>query len=435
VVTFGLGEQDGGLLMYSDDIAIQVSSVSKTYTMYKRPSDQLKQLILGEKRACLRKFTALHQLSLTIPKGRTVGIVGRNGSGKSTLLQIIAGVLTPTTGHVQVNGRVAALLELGAGFNPEFTGRENVFLNASILGVAPEEVERKYKEIVDFAEIGEFIDQPVKTYSSGMFVRLAFAVSTLTDPDIVIIDEALSVGDEKFQRKCYDHLEKLREKGCTILFVTHSMKIVEQICDYAYLIDNGYLVGEGKPKDVIDQYHMLLYSMENDHFKALNQQEPLRVVDQQSSLETTMPEVVAEKKSGITSIKMYNDRNEEVYFFKSGEKSRITMKIEVDHDVDDVSIGIRIKSTEGIEVYGTSTAYYDEQYNLRKDRPLIISFYQELTLVSGTYHLSVAVAKKTTSNDMFYIDKLSDHIVFKVDEMPIRGTGIANLKSRIVVEG
>jgi ABC-type polysaccharide/polyol phosphate transport system ATPase subunit len=394
----------------------------------------LKQSILGNRKKYYREFTALNKISFQIKKGSTVGIVGRNGSGKSTLLQIIAGILTPTTGKVKVNGRIAALLELGAGFNPEFTGRENVYLNASILGIEEEVIKRRFDEIVEFSEIGNFIDQPVKTYSSGMFVRLAFSVATLTNPEIVIIDEALSVGDEKFQRKCYNHLENLKNKGCTILFVSHSMRTVEQICDYAYLLDYGKLLGEGEPKKIIDQYHLLLYSQENDILKNLNHS--IHIPEQNEEIEEENENNEEGKITRIEHVGMYNINGEESYVFYSGARSRIVLKIVSDIPQDDVQVGLRIKTTHGVEVYGTSSAYYNMGLRLEAKKPVYISFEQNLRLVAGTYHVSVAIAKKIGANDMIYFDKLSDFLLFKVEEIPLTGTGIANLDSRIdVLEG
>ncbi|MBI3469648.1 MAG: ABC transporter ATP-binding protein [Planctomycetes bacterium] len=237
---------------------ISIRNLGKCYRVYARPADRLKQALFRRKRQYYREVWALRDVSLEIAPGQTVGLVGRNGSGKSTLLQLICGTLTPTTGQVEVRGRVAALLELGAGFNPEFTGRENVHLNAAILGLSKSEIDSRYDEIVAFSEIGDFIEQPVKTYSSGMYVRLAFAVATCAEPDILIVDEALAVGDEAFQRKCFARLQQFKERGGTILFVSHSSAAVIELCDTAHLLDRGERLLSGRPKTVIGQYHKLL---------------------------------------------------------------------------------------------------------------------------------------------------------------------------------
>src|SRR5439155_24116074 len=233
--------------MFSEEIAVRVSDLSKCYHIYDRPPDRLKQSVLPKLQRLIRKpprqyyreFWALKDVSFEVKKGESVGIIGRNGSGKSTLLQLICGTLSPTSGSVETNGRVAALLELGAGFNPEFTGRENVYMNGAVLGLSQEEIDARFDDIAAFADIGDFIDQPVKTYSSGMYVRLAFAVSINVDPKILVVDEALAVGDELFQRKCYSRIENIKDSGATILLVTHSATPVAQMCAQALLLDRG----------------------------------------------------------------------------------------------------------------------------------------------------------------------------------------------------
>ncbi len=244
----------------SSDLAIRVAGLGKAFAIYDKPHHRLLQQILPGRRAWHREFHALHDVSFEVRRGETVGIVGRNGSGKSTLLQIVCGTLAPSAGTVEVHGRIAALLELGAGFNPEFTGRENVYLNGTVLGLTRAEVEARFDAIAAFADIGEFIDQPVKSYSSGMYVRLAFAVAIHVVPDILVVDEALSVGDEAFQRKCYARIQRLREDGATVLFVSHSAGTVIELCSRAILLDRGECLAIGTPKHVIARYHKLLYA-------------------------------------------------------------------------------------------------------------------------------------------------------------------------------
>jgi lipopolysaccharide transport system ATP-binding protein len=252
----------------AEDFAIRVSNLSKNYQIYETPRDRLKQFVLPRlqrmagqaPKQYYREFRALNDVSFEVRKGETVGIIGRNGSGKSTLLQIICGTLTPTDGTVETRGRIAALLELGSGFNPDFTGRENVYLNASVLGLPQEEIEMRFDDIAAFADIGDFIDQPVKTYSSGMVVRLAFAVAINVDPEILIIDEALSVGDELFQRKCFSRIEAIRATGATILFVSHAGSTIVELCDRAVLMDAGEKLATGLPKQIVGRYQKLLYA-------------------------------------------------------------------------------------------------------------------------------------------------------------------------------
>jgi homopolymeric O-antigen transport system ATP-binding protein len=238
-------------------VAVRVAGLCKAYHVYDRPIDRLKQFLIRGRRRFYRDFWALRDVSFELAPGEAFGIVGRNGSGKSTLLQILAGTLAPTSGEVVVNGRVAALLELGAGFSPEFSGRENVLLSGAVMGLTRAEIESRFDEIVDFAEIGEFIDQPVKTYSSGMFVRLAFAVQTAIDPDVLIVDEALAVGDIFFRQKCYARIRKLRDKGCALLFVSHAVTEVEQLCERALLLDHGSARFVGPAPETIKRYYLV----------------------------------------------------------------------------------------------------------------------------------------------------------------------------------
>ena len=246
----------------SSEVSITVNALNKSFPVYEKPHHRLLQMLSSRsaKHRWFREFHALQNINFEIHKGETVGIVGRNGSGKSTLLQLLCGTLTPSTGSVEVNGRIAALLELGAGFNPDFTGRENVFLNGTVLGLTRREIESRFDEITAFADIGEFIDQPVKSYSSGMYVRLAFAVAIHVQPDILVVDEALSVGDEAFQRKCYARIERIRNDGATVLFVSHSASTVLELCSRAILLDHGEVLAIGAPKMVVSRYQKMLYA-------------------------------------------------------------------------------------------------------------------------------------------------------------------------------
>ncbi|CAE6509066.1 O-antigen export system ATP-binding protein RfbB [Nitrosomonas nitrosa] len=238
--------------------AIRIQNLGKCYQLYAQPKDRLKQFLWRGKRQFYQELWALREINLQVMPGEVIGIVGRNGSGKSTLLQLICGTLTPTCGEIQVKGRLAALLELGAGFNPEFTGRENIWLNAAIMGLSQDEIAERIEQIIDFSEIRDFIDQPVKTYSSGMYVRLAFSVAVSVDPDILIIDEALSVGDGSFARKSFNRIMQLKDNGRTILFCSHSLFQIESLCTRVLWINQGRLMAEGEPKDVVSAYQTFL---------------------------------------------------------------------------------------------------------------------------------------------------------------------------------
>jgi len=244
----------------SPDIAISVRNLSKKYKLYDSPQHRLREALHPLRKKYHRDFWALKDVSFEVKKGENIGIMGKNGCGKSTLLQLICGVLQPSEGDIKVNGSIAALLELGSGFNPEFTGRENVYMNGAINGFTREQIDGKFDDIASFADIGHFIDQPVKTYSSGMYVRLAFAAAINIEPNILVVDEALSVGDEAFQRKCYSRIRTIQEKGSTILFVSHSASAVVEICKSAILLDQGELLLSGRPKRVVARYHKLLYA-------------------------------------------------------------------------------------------------------------------------------------------------------------------------------
>lgn len=263
--------------MYSSDVVIRVEHLSKCYNIYNRPQDRLKQSVIPRLQRLVSRppsryfheFWALRDVSFEVHKGETIGIIGRNGSGKSTLLQLVCGTLTPTRGTLTTEGRIAALLELGSGFNPEFTGRENVYLNGAILGLSTEEISERFDAIANFANIDDFMEQPIKIYSSGMMLRLAFAVQAMVEPDILIVDEALAVGDEKFQRKCFARLEELKSNGTSILFVSHSSSQILELCDRALLLESGEKLMLGQPSTVINAYQKLIYA-------PLSQQEDLR---------------------------------------------------------------------------------------------------------------------------------------------------------------
>jgi lipopolysaccharide transport system ATP-binding protein len=252
----------------SSKLAIKVENLSKCYQIYDQPQDRLKQSIYPRLKRFVglpahnyyREFWALKDISFAVSKGETVGIVGRNGSGKSTLLQLICGTLSPTGGRILASGRIAALLELGSGFHKEFTGQENIYMNASVLGLSTDEINDRLPDILDFADIGEFIHQPIKTYSSGMSMRLAFAVAVHVDPQILVIDEALAVGDEVFQRKCFSRIESIKASGTTVLFVSHAGSAIIALCDRALLLDQGKLLATGRPKTIVGEYQKLLYA-------------------------------------------------------------------------------------------------------------------------------------------------------------------------------
>jgi ABC-type polysaccharide/polyol phosphate transport system ATPase subunit len=321
--------------MFSD-IAIRVQNVTKAYQIYDKPQDRLKQSLWRGRKQFYREFKALDDVSFEVKKGETVGIIGRNGSGKSTLLQIICGTLAPTSGGVEVNGRVAALLELGAGFNPEFSGRENIYLNAAILGLTKKEIDDKYDEIITFANIGDFIEQPVKTYSSGMYVRLAFAIAISVSPDILIVDEALSVGDLNFRNKCMKRIKLLRDAGVTVFFVSHDLGTVQTICDKAIWLNDGKIREQGTSVSVCQNYYAFMTGEKTE------QKEIVDIVMQQPSEMAEFTHVSVEAWNKIKHLPTFNIEENINFDFRLLQKEplgRIVFAVSVYRDDKDWLIG------------------------------------------------------------------------------------------------
>jgi len=395
----------------NDEIAIKVTGLSKCYQMYDRPRDRLKQFFAPrllravgrDSRSYFREFWALRDVSFSIKKGETVGIIGRNGAGKSTLLQMICGTLTPTEGSVEVNGRIAALLELGAGFNPEFSGRDNVYLNGSVLGLSKEQINERFQEIADFADIGEFIDQPVKTYSSGMYVRLAFAVQACVDPEILIVDEALAVGDIGFQYKCYKRMEALRAKGVTIIMVTHSTGSIMEYADRCLVMNGGQLIG--------DTYDVLaaVLAYEKGMLLALDNTSPrvptvdtsaafdlasLQAIQQsQSNLE------VGEKRFGsgraiIESLHIYKadgSHLSEKPLVRCGEELTLCFNLMASETITDVALGISLSKAQGGDIWGDSNIGAGIPITLKPGAQQI-TYKVKLPINSGDYLVHTGLA-------------------------------------------
>ncbi|MBB5020520.1 lipopolysaccharide transport system ATP-binding protein [Chitinivorax tropicus] len=380
--------------MSSNEYSIRVNELGKRYEVYATPRDRMKQFIVPalqrlsgcQPSSYYQEFWALQDISFEIRKGEAFGVVGRNGSGKSTLLQLITGTLAPTVGTVETNGRIAALLELGSGFNPEFTGRENVYLNAMLLGMTREEVEVRFDKIASFADIGAHLDQPVKTYSSGMLVRLAFAVQVQIEPDILIVDEALAVGDALFQKRCFSRIEKLLSDGVTLLFVSHDQESVRTLTHRAILLKGGRAVSMGTASQVLLAYRKLLHEEESAYFaqltsKPLNdgaaspigsdKKENLVVLE---SSELTDKELVQDTPLGridqlsfgdggieVTSVKTFNRDNEPCSVFYPGDVIRIHVECVSHLETDCINVSVRIRNREGVKIYSWGTLNQDMQ--------------------------------------------------------------------------
>lgn len=338
---------------------IRLRSVAKKYPIYSRPSDKLLELISGGRLRRHSEFWALEDIDLEVEAGVTVGILGQNGSGKSTLLQIVAGILRQTRGEVSVEGTVAALLELGAGFNPEFSGRDNVFMNASILGLRHAEIETRFAAIEDFAAIGDFIDRPVKTYSSGMFMRLAFAVAVHVDPRILLVDEALAVGDLMFQHRCINRIRRLREEGRTILFVTHDLQAVTQFCQRAVLLDRGRKIDEGEPETVVQRYRALIARREKTGLQAepgLEQRRP----DESLQAASTIPNVDHRYGHGgarLVGVELRDGSGAVAAAAAAGEQLRLRVSARFERPMRHPIIGFTVRDRMGVEVTASNTAY------------------------------------------------------------------------------
>jgi lipopolysaccharide transport system ATP-binding protein len=442
-------------VMDMDGIAISVQDVSKKYHIYAKPVDRLKEYLTLGRKSFHQEFWALRHVSFTVRKGEVLGIIGRNGSGKSTLLQVVCGILSQTSGDVATSGRVSALLTLGAGFNPEFTGRDNVFTYGQIIGLRSEEIEERFQEIADFADIGDFIDQPVRIYSSGMYMRLAFAAAISVDPDILVVDEALAVGDAKFQAKCFRKFEEFQRRNKTILLVTHSTDHLARHCNRAMLLHDGAKISEGEPLKISNEYGNLL-------FGSTTTSAPMNIKETGSGKgeggrvsEEHMGRVEVEhfikeplRQEGFTSRKSYNryefrwgDRSAEIvdYLVLCGEECdpvqcdvfsdfKLYLKVTFHRQVDHPIYGLTIKTVDGVIVCGNNSRDWDNQDHFVAQQAgdgKIVCFSFQPKLVAGDYLLSVGVAEEK-AGEVVALDRRYDaiHISFV---NPNRSFGLSDL--------
>lgn len=440
----------------ASDVAIKVENLSKCYTIYNSPRDRLKQFILPRLQRALgmvsrqyyREYWALKDVSFEVKKGETIGIIGRNGSGKSTLLQLICGTLNPTTGNVQTHGRIAALLELGSGFNPEFSGRENIYLNGTILGLSDDEIDARFADIVAFADIGDFIEQPVKTYSSGMYVRLAFAVQAMVDPDIFIVDEALAVGDEKFQRKCYARLEELKSRGTAILFVSHSSQSVIELCDKTLLLNEGIRLLFCQAPEAIQAYQKLIYASADEqkrlipkllatdmvgqkngvqNFKSLQSKENIGDVNLAGvsnlpsglSLEAFDPCLIPETTTVYPSqgavidvINIVNTGGQVVNMLRLGEDYHFDISGRFSKHLAGVYFGIHIKSASGAVITGQRFPQEGRLCeNVTAGQTFKVRFSFRMNLLPGVYFVGSGIWSVAEPN---CVHRIIDALMFRV---------------------
>lgn len=395
------------------DIAIEVKNLTKIYKLYDKPMDRLKDSLGLAKKGKFKEHRALNNVSLSVKKGETVGIIGTNGSGKSTILKIITGVLSPTEGEVNVDGHISALLELGAGFNMEYNGIDNIYLNGMMIGFSEEEIEKRMDAILEFADIGDYVYQPVKTYSSGMFVRLAFAVAINIDPEILIVDEALSVGDVFFQAKCYHKFEEFKKKGKTILFVSHDLSSISKYCDRAVLLNQGVLLGEGTPKKMIDIYKQVLvgqYPLPSSDVENLLDDESIREAaasadkradakikgDNKASKEESVSDVEAleygDGAAVITEYYITDNKDVRTNSIIKGTDFTVHMRVKFNRNVSAPIFAMTFKNVMGIEITGTNSMVEKAFLEPVKAGDVKdITFTQNMSLQGGDYLLSFGV--------------------------------------------
>lgn len=414
-----------------DRIAIKVENLNKVYRIYNKPIDRIKESLSPFKKRYHKEYYALRDITFEIKKGETLGIIGKNGCGKSTLLKIITGVLSPTNGSVQVNGKISALLELGAGFNPEYTGMQNIYLNGTIMGYKKEQIDKKLNEIIEFADIGEFINQPVKTYSSGMFARLAFAVAINVEPDILIVDEILSVGDMYFQAKCMTKMKEMFSGGVTVIFVTHDTNSVKNLCQKALYLKDGQIVKFGLSEEIVDMYakdarqEMIeqnlkfnekgsiekVFPIENAKISSLDFKESEELQKRVKSYRQGTGDVI------LTQIELLNSEDENIENVKFNEEVRIRMYVKFNND-SIVSVGYHIRDNNNIEILGSNTLLenYGEIKGTKGER-LIVDFITKIPLIEGKYNISTVISTMTVHNRAaIFADYTENAYIFNVEE-------------------
>ncbi|MBX3414315.1 MAG: ABC transporter ATP-binding protein [Pirellulales bacterium] len=449
----------------SSEPVIRLDNISKIYRLYERPIDRLAEAVTLGRRQRHRQIRVLSGVNLSIHAGHTVGIVGRNGAGKSTLLRIVAGTTRPTTGRVSIRGSVAALLELGSGFNPEFTGRENVFLNAGIHGLSHEETKARYQQIAEYSELGEFLERPVKTYSSGMAMRLAFATAIHVERDVLIVDESLSVGDAMFARKCMATIESLKQNGATILFVSHSLETVKALCDQAVLLEQGTVMAQGEPIDVLNEYSRLIDGVAGSSA-------PLRRIAPRGANTATpqkpRPRVVEEAapappadqvalppslmvplelmdvgkdefpygtgEAEIDNVRIVDDEGRQSQTWQSGDAVTLSYDVRFDAPAATPHYGMSLTRLDGVRVYGTNTMYRAIPVVAREAGETVrVEFRLSLRLVAGNYYLTVGCVDIRHEKPVF-LHRRRDMLVLRV--LPAgHATGIVDLNASVHVEG
>ncbi|MGZ9586213.1 ABC transporter ATP-binding protein [Paenibacillus marinisediminis] len=407
---------------------IKISNVSKKFTLHKEKNVTLKEKLIYRNRSSVEEFWALDNVSCNIKKGTTVGLIGRNGSGKSTLLKLMTRIIYPTSGDIETNGRVSSLLELGAGFHPDFSGRENIYMNASILGFTKREIDERFNDIIEFSELEEFIDNPLRSYSSGMYMRLAFSVAISVDPDILLIDEVLSVGDSSFQKKCINKLKQLKMEKKTIVIVSHDNFTMETLCDEIIWLNKGKIVQFGEARTVVNEYMDFLAKEDGKRLtekSSVQQPDQIElVVDEPTFEERTLGSRWGNQKVAISNVRMFNAQGEDSRLFPSGNKMSITFDFELNQDIGkDLVFGFGIMTMDGRDCYGSNTYNSDVIYFKDEPKGRVTINISELNLMGGNYLINIAAHQVNgTSYDYHY--GCYEIQVISTD----RGIGICQLK-------
>lgn len=379
---------------------IEVRHLTKIYKIYDHPADRLKQAIFRGRKNFFKEFWPVTDVSFSIAKGEIIGLIGANGSGKSTLLQLICGILQPTQGEIKVEGRVAALLELGSGFNPEFTGHDNIFINAALLGLSTEQIKARYQEIVAFADIGDFIHQPVKTYSSGMIVRLAFAVSSFVDADVLVVDEALSVGDVGFQAKCLERMERLMSQGVTVLLVTHDVQLVKRYCNRVLFLNHGKLVFDGDPEQGVELY---LYETRERKSAAYALQADSSLKHQYSSFGRIM-------QTGF----MQDGELSPAGVITQGERAKLFIQINIDASIKSPKIQMTIRDSRGYNLFGYNNLFDKKQLSPDADGNISVCYSFKAALQLGEYSVTLRLDDTDDLDQVNLLDKQVGLLSFTV---------------------
>jgi len=430
-------------------LAVDIRSVTKRYRIHHEKNPSLKETILRRKRTTYEEFLALDNVSFSVAHGETFGIIGPNGSGKSTLLKLIAKILQPTSGEITINGKVSALLELGAGFHPDLTGRENIYINAAILGMKRKEIDRRFNNIVEFSELERFIDMPVKNYSSGMYMRLGFSVAINVEPDILLVDEVLAVGDQSFQAKCYKVIYNFMRRGKTIIIVSHDLETISDLCKRVVFLNNGKIENSGNPVSVVGKYKAYVEGLERKRIidKQKSERKKIfktyiegkkKIVDGEEISKLSSLSIDGDSMSRfgsgdaeIKSIELFNENNHKIDYCKYGEDVKIVFEVLFNAEVEEPIFGIRITDHKYNVIYGTNNRLNDIKTGLcRKGDVVKVIFKQKINLIGGEYYISLSVGYKDGRS---YCDWINNMLVLNVMHHN-RAEGIADLNSDISME-